>query len=219
MTEPAAEDLNPGRTRLGPLLSVGGALSVVALLVFGVMTRAEDRSIDEALSKGSAPAAPEFDLEILEIGTQPSKEAEAASSDGQMSLTEFAGTPVVLNFWASWCTPCEEEAPVLEQSWRRWSDRGVLFLGVNTQDLSDNAHEFIDEFDITFPNVRDPSRATALDYGATGMPETYFIDQEGRVVGHVIGVLSAPQLDDGARAAKEARVLGTVTGADFRPLR
>ena len=219
MTEPAAENINPDRIRLGPLLSIGGAISIVALLVFGVLTKAEDRSIDDALSNGSAAEAPEFNLEVLEIGTQANKESVAAFSDGRVSLAEFAGTPVVLNFWASWCQPCEEEAPVLEQSWRRWSDRGVLFLGVNTQDLSDNAREFIDEFEITFPNVRDPSRATALDYGATGMPETYFVDKDGRVVGHVIGVLSAQELDDGARAAKEARVLGTVSGADSRPLR
>lgn len=219
MTEPAAENSDPGRLRLWPLLSVGGAISIIALLVFGVMTSAEDRSIDDALSKGSAPVAPEFDLEVLDIPAPAGKEAGAASSDGQVSLSEFAETPVVLNFWASWCTPCEEEAPVLEQSWRRWSDRGVLFLGVNTQDLSNNALEFIDEFQITFPNVRDPSRATASDYGATGMPETYFIDDEGRVVGHVVGVVSAQQLDNGARAAKQARVLGAVSGGDFRPQR
>ncbi len=219
MTEPAAENSNPGRIRLWPLLSVGGAISIIALLVFGVMTSAEDRSIDDALSRGSAPVAPEFDLEVLDIGAHPGKEAEAASGDGQVSLAEFRGTPVVLNFWASWCTPCEEEASVLEESWRRWSDRGVLFLGVNTQDLSNDALEFIDEFQITFPNARDPSRATALDYGATGMPETYFIDEEGRVVGHVIGVVSAQQLDDGVQAATQGRVVGAVSGGDFRPQR
>jgi len=79
MTEPAAGNSNPGRIRLWPLLSVCGAISIIALLVFGVITSAEDRSIDDALSRGSAPVAPEFDLEVLDIGAHAGKEAEAAS--------------------------------------------------------------------------------------------------------------------------------------------
>lgn len=208
-----------GRGRGVLVLSVGGVTSLVALLIFGVVTRAEDRSINDALSKGSPIAAPGFELEVLESDAAPPHEIEAALGDGRLALAELAGTPVVLNLWASWCIPCEEEAPVLEQAWGRWQDRGVLFLGLDMQDLSGEAQAFVSEFGITYPNVRDPGKSTASEYGATGIPETFFIDEEGRVVAHVTGVVSSQQLDDGARAAIEGRVLGAVTGGDFSPQR
>jgi cytochrome c biogenesis protein CcmG, thiol:disulfide interchange protein DsbE len=187
----------------------------IALLVYGLESRGPDDAIDSALSEGRAATAPAFDLEVLDRGTIPPRLRDAlgvALSDGRVSLAELRGTPVVLNLWASWCTPCREEAPRLQQGWERWGRRGLAYLGLNIQDLRGDARGFAEKFGLTHPSVRDARRGVADSYGATGIPETFFVDARGRVVGHVIGVVSERELDVGAAAAVEGRVIGTVTG-------
>ena len=116
--------------------------------------------------------------------------------------------PVVLNMWASWCSPCREEAGRLERGWRAAGPRGVLFLGLDIQDLRGDARPSSREYGATYPSVRDPGRDVANDYGATGIPETYFIDRQGRVVAHVIGVVSTRQLARAGARPRPARVVG-----------
>ena len=187
----------------------------IALLVYGLESRGPDDAIDGALTEGRAATAPAFTLEVLDRGTIPprlSGPLGGALADGRLSLAELRGTPVVLNLWASWCTPCREEAPRLQKGWERWGPRGVAYLGLNIQDLRGDARGFAQKFGITHPSVRDARRGVADSYGATGIPETFFVDARGRVVGHVIGVVSERELAAGARAASEGRVVGTITG-------
>jgi cytochrome c biogenesis protein CcmG/thiol:disulfide interchange protein DsbE len=187
----------------------------IALLVYGLESRGPDDAIDGALTKGRAATAPAFTLEVLDRGNIPPAlrgPLGGALADGRLSLAELRGTPVVLNLWASWCTPCREEAPRLQKGWERWGPRGVAFLGLNIQDLRGDARAFAQKFGITHPSVRDARRGVADSYGATGIPETFFVDARGRVVGHVIGVVSERELAVGAEAASEGRVVGTVTG-------
>ena len=187
----------------------------LALLVYGLESRGPDDAIDGALADGRAPQAPAFTLEVLDRGRIPAplrRPLGRAMSDGQVSLSELRGTPVVLNLWASWCTPCREEAPRLQKGWERWGRKGVAYLGLNIQDLRGDARRFARRFGITHPSVRDARRGVADSYGATGIPETFFVDARGRVVGHVIGVVAERELDVGARAAIEGRVVGTITG-------
>jgi cytochrome c biogenesis protein CcmG, thiol:disulfide interchange protein DsbE len=187
----------------------------IALLVYGLESRGPDDAIDGALTEGRAATAPAFTLEVLDRGTVPARlrgPLGEALADGRLSLAELRGTPVVLNLWASWCTPCREEAPRLQKGWERWGPRGVAYLGLNIQDLRGDARGFSQKFGITHPSVRDARRGVADSYGATGIPETFFVDARGRVVGHVIGVVSERELAAGARAAQEGRVVGTVTG-------
>jgi cytochrome c biogenesis protein CcmG, thiol:disulfide interchange protein DsbE len=187
----------------------------IALLVYGIEAKGPDDAIDDALAQGRAPAAPAFTLEVLDRGTVPPPlrgPLDEAMADGRVSLRELRGTPVVLNLWASWCTPCREEAPRLQKGWERWGRRGVAYLGLNIQDLRGDARGFAERFGITHPSVRDARRGVADSYGATGIPETFFLDDRGRVVGHVIGVVAERELDAGAQAAIEGRVVGTITG-------
>ena len=100
---------------MGPLGGLGLALLFVALLIYGLAAKGTSDEIDSALAEGRAPRAPEFTLEVLERGTLPAawidRSVGARSSDGKVSVSELRGTPLVLNLWASWCTPCEEESP------------------------------------------------------------------------------------------------------------
>ena len=107
-----------------------------------------------------------------------------------VSLQQFRGKVVVLNFWASWCFPCWEEAPVLERGWRNYHERGVVVLGVNIQDSPEAAQRFIARVGLTFPNVRDLDGKVPISYGVYGVPETFFIDREGRIRAKHVGAIT-----------------------------
>jgi cytochrome c biogenesis protein CcmG/thiol:disulfide interchange protein DsbE len=122
-------------------------------------------------------------------------------TSGTLSLASLRGKVVVLNFWQSYCAPCTHEARTLADGSRRWSSRGVVFLGVDEQDLRGPALKFLRRFDITYPIVADNLSLTG-HYGVTGYPETFFIDRHGRVIPpHIIGPASRKALDDGIRRA------------------
>ncbi len=216
-------DAAPARTRWWPrALALGGVVLFVGLLAFGLLTSGSSTRIDESLAGGEAPLAPSFELEVLDPAALPAPlraEVGPAIGDGRLALSEFEGTPVMLNFWASWCIPCREEAPLLQRAWERYGPGGVLFLGLNMQDLTGDARDFLDEYSITYPTIRDPSNEVARSYGATGIPETYFISARGRVVSHVIGVISPRQMAAGVEAARSGRIAGTAQGGDIRPQR
>jgi cytochrome c biogenesis protein CcmG, thiol:disulfide interchange protein DsbE len=203
------------RTRLVAFGALIGAVAVIALLFFGLSSRGADNELRATLEEGRAFNAPQFDVDVLDGGDVPPRlfrRLGLAIADGELSLDELRGVPVVLNFWASWCDPCRAEAAVLERSWRRDGSGGVLYLGLNMQDLSGDAEGFLEEFGITYPTVRDPGRAVADDYGLTGIPETAFIDRDGRVVAYAIGALEPHLLEIGVEAAREGRVAGILSG-------
>jgi cytochrome c biogenesis protein CcmG/thiol:disulfide interchange protein DsbE len=126
---------------------------------------------------------------------------------------------VVLNFWASWCVPCRQEAPTLERFWRAERASGAVVLGLDMQDVTDDARAFVRQFGMTYPNVRDQGNDAARRYATTGIPETFFIGPAGRIVGHVIGVVSDGQLRDGLAAARAGRPLGVRQGGQRRRTR
>ena len=100
--------------------------------------------------------------------------------NGSVTSSDLAGSPVVLNFWASWCGPCRDEAPTFEAAWQRYKDRGVKFVGVNVCDLEPEAEDFVDEFGITYPIVRDPDQELADALGIEcALPQTFFVDETG----------------------------------------
>lgn len=127
-------------------------------------------------------AAPGFELPMLD-GT------------GTLALSDLRGSPVVLNFWASWCGPCKDEAPVLAAAERTWRARGVRFLGVDTTDARQAGREFERSFGIGYPSVMDETGDLSTAYGVLGFPETFFIDAKGTIVAKYVGPLDARSLD------------------------
>lgn len=108
-----------------------------------------------------------------------------------LSLEAQRGKVVVVNFWASWCYPaCYEEAPVLERNWQAYRDRGVVVLGVDIQDRVEAAQKFIRDFNLTFPNAQDTTGKVSVDYGVYGVPETFFIDRQGRIRAKHVGAVT-----------------------------
>ena len=120
--------------------------------------------------------------------------AGSAVGGGEVSPADYAGRVVVVNFWATWCGPCREEQPALQQVWEDYRDRGVGFLGVNYRDDPAAAAAWIDEFGVTYPSVADPAGGWADDFALAGAPTTYIADPAGRIRYLVTGAVSSGQL-------------------------
>lgn len=150
-------------------------VAFLGLLAYGFRT--DPREIPSPLL--GRPAAP-FSLPLFD--------------GGRFSLADAQGKVLVVNFWASWCIPCREEAPLLESTWRAYRDRGVVFVGVNFQDEETAARAFIAEFGLTFPNGRDVGSRIAVDYGVFGIPELFFVTGDGRIASKHIGLIGEATL-------------------------
>ena len=178
-----------GRLRLGAqVVAVGVVAALLGLLVWKV-AKGTSNDVTGTLDRGGTPAAPAFSLERLD-------------RDGELELASLRGKAVVLNFWASWCAPCREETPLLEEGWQRWRDKNVVFVGVNVKDFRGDARGFMRRFGISYPTVYDGKGSTVGRYGVTGFPETYFVDARGRVVHRIAGEVREPEeLDKGIERA------------------
>jgi cytochrome c biogenesis protein CcmG, thiol:disulfide interchange protein DsbE len=207
--------------RLGLIAILSLIAALLALLAYGLTASSPDDSIDSRLAERRGAQAPALELPVLQQGSLGplSDELRPALADDRLALEELRGSPVVLNFWASWCPPCRSEAPLLERTWRPLRTQGVVMLGLNMQDLTGDARDFLREFHVTYPNVRDQSDDVAIDWGVAALPETFFIDATGRVVGHVIGAVSDSQLRAGISAARSGKPVGARSGGDRRPTR
>ena len=153
------------------LLALGCIAGLLALLVWQLVHQ------HHAPAVGSR--APGFTLRRLD-GT------------GEVSLASLKGRPVVLNFWASSCVTCKSEAPVLERNWTRYRSRGVVFLGVDGNDLASDARTFVAAHRLTFPILEDGSGSVTGTYGVAQLPETYVVNRRGRIVAHLAGPITAP---------------------------
>lgn len=197
------------------VVALAGA--VIAILAIALTTAAS--GIDGDLADGRPAPAPTFNLEVLDRGTlRPDlRHLTAPLADGKLSSAELRGTPVVLNLWASWCLPCRDEAPDLQAAWTSPQARGVLFLGLNSLDGRTDARGFIDEYQLTYPSIREYENTITRAFGARAFPETFFLDARGQIVGHVIGAISPQQITEGIQAARTGKPRPPARGGDQRP--
>ena len=145
-------------------------LALLGLLAYGLVASDPDRGIDDALARGETVAAPGFELERL-------------SGGGKEALADYRGKLVVLNAWASWCGPCRKESPLMERWHKRISRDGrATVLGINALDATADARSFVREYGLTYPMLRDSEGESLIGYGVVSYPETFVIDERGRIV-------------------------------------
>ena len=165
------------------LVAQGIAIGLVALLfllLVWALISEEGGDLAERATRGELPAAPEFALERLD-------------EKGELDLASLRGKAVVVNFWASWCFPCREEAPYFEQIWRDRRAQGVVFVGLDSKDFRQDARRFAQDHELTFPLVYDGPGDVSKEYGVTGYPETFVIDRQGRVVEAIVGEVNSDE--------------------------
>ena len=121
----------------------------------------------------------------------------------QVSLSQYQGQPLVLNFWASWCGPCQQETPLLA-SWYKQQDGHVVLLGLDENDTAANALKFARAKGVTYPLGFDPKVTVALAYGVDGLPQTFFLNARHQIVDHVLGALTKAQLTKGLALMKSS---------------
>lgn len=134
--------------------------------------------------------ATEFSAEILQGGSFINQ-----SDSKLIQLGDLKGKPVVLNFWASWCVSCREEAQFFEAFWQRYREAGVLVVGVAIQDSPEAALAFAKNYGKTYPLALDTSGKAGIDYGVYGVPETFFIDRAGIIRHKETGPMSIELLE------------------------
>jgi cytochrome c biogenesis protein CcmG/thiol:disulfide interchange protein DsbE len=170
------------------------AAALVGLLVYGVVHGGEDKSLDDAVKAGKRPQAPGLTMKRPLLNTA-----------GEKSLADYKGQVVVLNFWASWCDPCRDEAPLLEKAQAKLTTaHSGTVLGATFNDATDDSTAFEREFKVSYLSLRDVGTDLAHGFGTRNLPETFVLDRQGRVVAISRGQVSQKFLDTALAEAQRA---------------
>ncbi|HEX7734488.1 MAG TPA: TlpA disulfide reductase family protein [Ktedonobacteraceae bacterium] len=159
-------------------------LGLLALLWTQLLTPAHQSASKTPADPLIGQSAPAFTLPGLN-----------SPSGQKISLANFQGKAIVINFWSSTCQPCKDEMPLLETQWERVHQQGVVFLGIDVEDTTSDGLAFLKQHGATYPSVIDSSGTTLVDYGVTYTPETIFIDRDGKVISAVRMEITSQQLE------------------------
>ncbi len=178
MTE---SSLSKSANPLTKIATWGIIIVILGFLGWGLLRRSESRPEVDA-------QAPDFTLQLFDG-------YRGEFDDGKVKLSDLRGRVVVINFWASWCVECRVEARELEETWQDYREQGVVFIGVDFDDTEVKAIGYLEEFGITYPNGLD-GRGNISDnaYHITGVPETFVVDQSGKIASVKIGPYGAGEL-------------------------
>jgi cytochrome c biogenesis protein CcmG/thiol:disulfide interchange protein DsbE len=178
MTLPGAARRTAGLAIRHKVITGITALFIVAIIGVSLATSGTRQA------PPSYPAAAGFTLPAL------------GQTGQQVSLSQYAGKPVIVNFWASWCEPCQQETPLLA-SWYKQEHGHVVLLGLDENDTSANALTFANAKGVSYPIGFDPQVKVALAYNVDGLPQTFFLNAQHRVVDHVLGAVTRAELAKG----------------------
>ncbi len=165
-------------------------LLLVAVLVLGV-------SAGCSLVNSQEDDEAQFDKDQLaQVQQEPAAEFEGELLDGEeAAFADYSGKPLIINFWASWCSPCRAEMPELIEAYETHKD-DIQFIGVNFRDTKALANRFYDEFEVPYESFFDQSGKIGFSYGVRALPATFFIDSEGTIIDRKLGALSREELDE-----------------------
>ena len=178
----------PPRTSRKPAIAIMAAFVVGALVLFGFALWPRSSTATATVTGPRLAADPAGAQAPVFSGTQ-------VTSDAPISLADYKGKVVVVNFWASWCSTCKEEAQTVADVEKKWRAKGVVFLGVDTHDTTAGAHTYYKTYGLEYASVIDSDSRIGASYGVTGLPETFFIAPDGTVVDKYISVIDAATLD------------------------
>jgi cytochrome c biogenesis protein CcmG, thiol:disulfide interchange protein DsbE len=181
------------RRRILPILiSLAGA-ALIGLLVYGISTKSSNRTLDELVAKGAFPQAPDA-----------TRALPVLQGHGTSSLAAYRGKVVVMNLWASWCVPCQAEAPKLERAQSELKGHDGTVLGITYEDAAPDSVGFIHRNHLTYPDLRDNTGDFARAFGTNEVPESFLIDREGRIVAIERGELQQNFLNKAIKLATGA---------------
>jgi len=175
-----------------------GLIGLMALLAWGLWRPSLGGPSGVSTNDGPARVA------ILERSASNFSLPLINSFDGsnEFQLSDYRGKTVVINFWASWCAPCRDEAPALEQGWQIHQNNDVVFIGINTWDSEAKAQDFMQSFGLSFPNALDERGTVAVEYGMIGIPETFFIAPDGTISRKIIGGVDVASINEAIAEAQ-----------------
>jgi cytochrome c biogenesis protein CcmG/thiol:disulfide interchange protein DsbE len=179
------------RRALPAFASLAGAC-LIGLLIYGVSAQSASRTLDQQVAQRRYPKAPDAAQALPLLQGRPAR----------ASLASFRGRVLVLNFWASWCEPCQVEAPLLEHAQGQLERQGGTVLGVAYLDASPDSRSFVRRYHITYPNLRDNEGTFTHSYGTNQLPETFVLDRQGRIVAISRGEIDQAFLNRALAAAE-----------------
>ena len=162
--------------RVAQAVTVVAVLALLVVLVVKVVSYGSSNKVHVVTDASSTAVAPALTLPRLD-------------RPGRLSLASFRGSPVVVNFWASWCGPCADEAPYLERFWRANQSKGLVMIGVDANDYAVDARTFVRKYGLTYTMAHDAHGSTLGHWGVGGLPATFVVDRRGHVVARILGGL------------------------------
>jgi cytochrome c biogenesis protein CcmG/thiol:disulfide interchange protein DsbE len=169
------------KRRLLPIVATLVGAALIGLLIYGVSAQSASRTLDESVARGEHPRAPDAARSLPILG-----------GHGESSLASLKGKVVVLNFWASWCEPCQVEAPLLQRYQAPLEHHDATVLGVTYLDASPDSLDFVHSHHLSYPSLRDNSGTFAHSYGTNQLPESFIVDRQGHVVAVSRGEIEEP---------------------------
>ena len=198
----SSEPADRPRRRRGWLIILAGVLTVG--IVAGVLVAV----LGDGSDSGGTTRPAAVSGAGGEIGSiAPDFRLPALDGRGDVSLADYRGRPVIVNFWASWCNPCRKEFPLLKQALRDHRARRLAVIGVTYQDIPSDSRSFVKQRDATWPQGVDDGGAVASAFGVRAIPQSFFVRPDGRIATRVFGVTS-----ESALAEPLAKLLGTAPG-------